>query len=529
MKKRTADGTVKVKLESRGVDRLGGLPDDVLGHILGFLPTPLAVRATQLSRRWRRLWPAHVLALNLSVRNCTTRGVGVTFPRLCTEALSRFPTFDIPSISLDFGRHVYIAEANTWYPEAMERAAGSVRVTVPRGVVRLELPRFTRAESLNLTLHHGVYLELPAAGDDPVRFDRLTELVLATVRLPAGTPPLHDFLSSCCPRLRRLRLCRLRGGEATRELVLRSDALEALDIDNVDGLTRLDVAAPNLRSLSVRSCFRYPVTATETDVVVSAPRVESICWYRSYPKRLIFRADGTLTRVRRLSGLKLATLGRTDQFDYPYTKQLLQACSLTTEYLELDLLLPDEMTLLNWLGPEEMAASSSCEDLMTYAPKLPRVTVLSLTVRWGLHANVVPCLASLLSRVPSVTTLYVDSAPYCITVLSALPHRGEYRWGRALCADQKMSLDSLREVSVRGLRGTDAQECKLVDFLLGAVSPSTNRISLAFRDGTAEHTVDEIAAELPTNFPIATPGRWAKMVRSNGLELTKRTSGASIR
>jgi hypothetical protein len=418
MKKRTADGTVKVKLESPGVDRLGGLPDDMLGHILGFLPTPLAVRATQLSRRWRRLWPAHVLALNLSVRNCTTRGVGVTFPRLCTEALSRFPTFDIPSISLDFGRHVYIAEANTWYPEAMERAAGSVRVTVPRGVVRLELPRFTRAESLNLTLHHGVYLELPAAGDDPVRFDRLTELVLATVRLPAGTPPLHDFLSSCCPRLRKLRLCRLRGGEATRELVLRSDALEALDVDNVDGLTRLDVAAPNLRSLSVRSCFRYPITATETetDVVVSAPRVESVCWYRSYPKRLIFRADGTLTRVRRLSGLKLATLGRTDQFDYPYTKQLLQACSLTTEYLELDLLLPDEMTLLNWLGPEEMA-SSSCEDLMTYVPKLPRVTVLSLTVRWGIHANVVPCLASLLSRVPSVTTLYVDSAPYCITVL----------------------------------------------------------------------------------------------------------------
>jgi hypothetical protein len=151
-------------------------------------------------------------------------------------------------------------------------------------------------------------------------------------------------------------------------------------------------------------------------VVVSAPRVESVCWYRSYPKRLIFRADGTLTRVRRLSGLKLATLGRSDQFDYPYTKQLLQACSLTTEYLELDLLLPDEMTLLNWLGPEARA-SSSCEDLMTYVPKLPRVTVLSLTVRWRIHANVVPCLASPLSRVPSVTTLYVDYAPYCITVL----------------------------------------------------------------------------------------------------------------
>ena len=136
MKKRKADGTVK--LDSPGVDRLGGLPDDVIGRILGFLPTPLAVRASQLSRRWRRLWPAHVLALNLSVEDCTNRGVGVTFPDLCTEAL-------------------------------------------------------------------------------------------ATVRLPARTPPLHEFLSSCCPRLRRLRLCRVRGaGEAVRALVLRSDALEAL-------------------------------------------------------------------------------------------------------------------------------------------------------------------------------------------------------------------------------------------------------------------------------------------------------------
>jgi hypothetical protein len=90
-----------------------------------------------------------------------------------------------------------------------------------------------------------------------------------------------------------------------------------------------------------------------------------------------------------------------------------------------------------------------------------------------------------------------------------------------------MNLDSLREVSVHGLRGMDAQECRLVDFLLGAVSPSTERISLVFRDDTAEHVVDEITAELSSNFPIATHGRWVKMTRLNGLELTKLTSDAS--
>ncbi|KAM3259031.1 hypothetical protein ACQJBY_050662 [Aegilops geniculata] len=522
MKKRLANGTIKC--DSPGVDRLGGLPDDVLGRILGFLPTPLAVRASQLSRRWRRLWPAHVLALNLSVQDCKNRGVGVRFPDLCARALARFPIFSIPSISLEFCTRdqIGVGKAKAWYAEAMERAAGSVSVTVLRGAFPLALPRFTRAEALSLTLTHRIDLELPAAGDDPVRFGRLTELVLATMRLPAGSPPLHEFLSSSCPRLRRLRLSCVRGGEAVRALVLRSDALEALDLNNVDGMARLDVAAPNLLSLSVRSCFRFPRSGDQdTEVVVSAPRMESVCWYRSYPGRLS-TPDGSLARVRRLSGLKLGRLGRSDSFDFPYTMQLLQACSLTTEQLELDLVLPDEMTLDNWLGPEERG-SPACEDLMRHVPPLPRVTVLSLKVRWGIGGDVGPCLASLLSRVPSVATIHVEPAPYCLTVLGgAVVPREEYRWGR--CVDERSSggqLGSLREIVVHGLRGTDGEECSLVEVLLGTVPPSIERISLRFHDATAASVVDKIAAELRAHFPPATAGCWTTTSCSTTLEWTK--------
>jgi hypothetical protein len=35
---------------------IDALPDDILGHILGFLPAPEAVRTCVLARRWRVLW-----------------------------------------------------------------------------------------------------------------------------------------------------------------------------------------------------------------------------------------------------------------------------------------------------------------------------------------------------------------------------------------------------------------------------------------------------------------------------------------
>ncbi|KAH0986500.1 hypothetical protein GBA52_013677 [Prunus armeniaca] len=37
-------------------DRISGLPDEILCHILSFLPTVQAVRTTILSHRWNHVW-----------------------------------------------------------------------------------------------------------------------------------------------------------------------------------------------------------------------------------------------------------------------------------------------------------------------------------------------------------------------------------------------------------------------------------------------------------------------------------------
>ncbi|CAD6337842.1 unnamed protein product [Miscanthus lutarioriparius] len=172
--------------------------------------------------------------------------------------------------------------------------------------------------------------------------------------------PLDEFLASCCRRLRTLRLRRVRG-HSVRRLALRTGVLEVLDLDTVDDLATLDVVAAKLRCLSVSSCFRLATDGDGGKVTVSAPRIEAVCWYRSYPEQLTFRDSG-LAHVRRLaSPLKILTFGRWDQFDAPYTTQLLRSCALAVDQLDMELVVPDEMALLNWLG-DPAEARATCED-----------------------------------------------------------------------------------------------------------------------------------------------------------------------
>ncbi|CAL9238099.1 unnamed protein product, partial [Arabidopsis halleri] len=40
----------------RNIDLISSLPDEILQHILFFIPTKLAIRTSVLSRRWRHVW-----------------------------------------------------------------------------------------------------------------------------------------------------------------------------------------------------------------------------------------------------------------------------------------------------------------------------------------------------------------------------------------------------------------------------------------------------------------------------------------
>ncbi|XP_012699197.1 putative F-box/LRR-repeat protein At5g02700 [Setaria italica] len=224
-----------------GGDRFSALPEGIIDHILSFLPAEDAVRSSVLSGLWRGDW-AHAPALNLSDERHQGR-----FLAFARAVLSRYGAPDIPALNVAIGCESNLGPGTAaWLRDAMERAVGSisVSVTAPVPMDRLTLPRRLRAKSISLTLssmYENADLVLPDEPCETVAFGSLVELNLSRARLQGGGGvSLGEFLSSCCPCLRLLRLSKW-------------------DTDNV--------------------------------VQISAPRLHNISWLGGLPGHLSFLTD----------------------------------------------------------------------------------------------------------------------------------------------------------------------------------------------------------------------------------------------
>jgi hypothetical protein len=255
------------KLLERGAaddDIISSLTDDVLLHILSFVPTTEdAVRTRALSRRWRHVWLCLPALAFSDIGKIPTSGLD----ELINAALAH--SHDTLTIRIQHPRHKL--HANAWLQQAAERVHGNISLRLDDyrlittedrqwhwrgfGNVVLDLPcsddTRTAAMSFRSFLQDDkmLTLKLPVA---PAVNSSLTELELFNIRLDGGG--LSDLLS-LCGQLRRLLLHVVWGMDGP-DLKITSKLLEELDLDYIDGIVRLEVSCPKLRLLRIKRLFQ---------------------------------------------------------------------------------------------------------------------------------------------------------------------------------------------------------------------------------------------------------------------------------
>ncbi|XP_071680815.1 putative F-box/FBD/LRR-repeat protein At4g03220 [Lolium perenne] len=439
---------VAVNPQFRGsrIDRISSLSNDLLGHILSFVPALEAVRSSALSRRWRRAW-THTPDLKISDELHQERFLD--FARALLAQYGEAP--DIPSLNVAIGCQSNLGPATAaWLRDAMPSVVGSICVEMDRySLEQLVLPSSLQAKAMALNLSANFYhkpLLIFPEHPEPAAFSRLAELSLSNVKLQ-----MHgcgEFLSSCFPQLRKLHLRSVynMGKQGLWPLILHMDMLEELKVDDVYQLTLLQVVAAKLRLLTVVHCFRsLAALTTDTLVNISAPRLEVISWSGRFPKQLNFLTD--VRCVRRLSGLLVywPSISRID-FSLPDVVKFLETCS-GADWLDVCVDIPDGL-------------------------------------------------------IPSMLAREVDDDK----TEAAKPSQGQEFDPWKPPKDQ-MQLGSLREIRISGFLGTDP-EMELANLLfgVGAARPALERISITSFAQLSDR-MDRITLEMKARFP-PTGGRW---------------------
>ncbi|TVU39254.1 hypothetical protein EJB05_12663, partial [Eragrostis curvula] len=241
-----------------GVDRLSGLPEDLLLQILAGLRS---ARTGVLSRRWRGLWTS---LPDLSFNGVALGSVEAALAHVTHPALDRlhirYVTEVLPSIDGEVVSSLLRAAARL----APKNLALRLSETKEEDVA-IDLPCLDRTVSLAISMLF-TPLALPQSGECCFAALRSLSLKRCLVDVAALLP--------MCPQLRNLVLCRCL--EYKTGAVIHAPLLEELVLEEV-GMVRVDVVAPELRKVTATV---EPLMDDDDAVSVSfsAPKVDQSEW-----------------------------------------------------------------------------------------------------------------------------------------------------------------------------------------------------------------------------------------------------------
>lgn len=219
-KRRFGRPTGQGPLGSDGLDHISRLPDAILGEIISLLPTKDTARTQAVSRRWRPLWRA--TPLNLDVDSLSTQERKRTM--FVSRILASHPG-PARRLSLPFFR----------LRDRYAKLDGWLRSPALADLQELDF-------SYDIEDEEALYPLPPSA----LRFAPTLRVVeLRTCHFPNGMAPALHF-----PRLARLTPYRVTISEDTLHgLLSRCSALESLLLVGNFGIRRLRINSPSLRSL----------------------------------------------------------------------------------------------------------------------------------------------------------------------------------------------------------------------------------------------------------------------------------------
>ncbi|XP_056846544.1 F-box/LRR-repeat protein At5g02910-like isoform X2 [Raphanus sativus] len=345
-----------------GSDFISSLPDEVLQHILSYIPTEYAVRTSALSKRWKHVW-RETPSLSFHCHTWDHHPVSIsktlasffTAPKLTSFHIH--VTFNPNNSSLTSSSHV-----NSWIELALSREADKISLVIIGSDNVLPDLFFTNSSVKQLRLalgHRGSYDYRNMIPKPTVVWTSLRNLSLECFSLPdeslanilSGCPMLESLVLINCPKLGHLDLSnspKLTSlnyvGETTRGDGFHQDmVLKMLQkLQNVENLTigpivlqLLSVAElcglpfPQLqaKSLTVTTMVVRSVIPSLARLLQNSPGLQKITLntisYRGIP-------DAEFNRHLRKQGLNPDGCWRLEYGDFPTTKQTYSHCVVAT-------------------------------------------------------------------------------------------------------------------------------------------------------------------------------------------------------
>ncbi|KAL7250632.1 hypothetical protein ACSBR1_012620 [Camellia fascicularis] len=234
--------------DSKEKDRISNLPDEILSHILCFMPTKYAARTSLLSTRWKSIWTSvHIIDLcSFSERGHNEQSSGFMDSVDRLLLLRNSPNLNKFRLRCRFG-YYNPYRLNSWICTVIKLNVKDLVLNFEIDQLVVELPRslFTSVNLVVLKLAGDVFFRFPM----PVFWPSLKVLYVHSLTF-LDDDSFQNILSGC-------------------------PVLEELDIERTklgDNIKTLCICSSTLKKLLLYNCFR--VTSLQRSVVIKAPVLE---------------------------------------------------------------------------------------------------------------------------------------------------------------------------------------------------------------------------------------------------------------